>query len=145
MLEVELKSVLADWNDAVRRAEAAGATLVFAGDLEDRRYDTPDGALEEKDQVVRVRTYRDDRGARTELDWKGATLFEDGYKKREEIGVPVGDALAIESILNRLGYVVTVAIDREIRAYDLLGASIRFERYPRMDLLVEVEGTPEGD
>jgi hypothetical protein len=39
--------------------------------------------------------------------------------------------------------VVTIAIDREIAQYDLGGAMVRFERYPRMDDLVEVEGTPE--
>ncbi|MEP7348297.1 MAG: hypothetical protein ABI877_23730, partial [Gemmatimonadaceae bacterium] len=33
-------------------------------------------------------------------------------------------------------------IDREARVYDLDGAHVRFERYPRMDLLVEVEGDP---
>jgi len=36
-----------------------------------------------------------------------------------------------------------VAIDREIVQYDLQGTMIRFERYPRMDDLVEVEGEPE--
>ena len=46
-------------------------------------------------------------------------------------------------ILDRLGYEVTVAIDREIVQYDLDGAMIRFERYPRMDDLVEVEGEPK--
>jgi hypothetical protein len=38
---------------------------------------------------------------------------------------------------------VTIAIDREIVQYNLDGTMIRFERYPRMDTLVEVEGTPE--
>ena len=42
-----------------------------------------------------------------------------------------------------LGYEVSIAIDREIVQYDLEGTMIRFERYPRMDDLVEVEGEPE--
>jgi hypothetical protein len=33
-------------------------------------------------------------------------------------------------------------IDRAIWQYDLQGATVRFERYPRMDDLVEVEGDP---
>ncbi|MEP6551843.1 MAG: hypothetical protein ABJB95_11710, partial [Gemmatimonadales bacterium] len=32
--------------------------------------------------------------------------------------------------------------DREIAQYQLGGAAIRFETYPRMDTLVEVEGQP---
>lgn len=35
-------------------------------------------------------------------------------------------------------------IDREIAQYELGGATIRFERYPRMDVLVEVEGIPDA-
>jgi len=40
--------------------------------------------------------------------------------------------------------VITREIDREIAQYRHAGAVIRFERYPRMDLLVEVEGDPEA-
>jgi hypothetical protein len=46
-------------------------------------------------------------------------------------------------MLTRLGYEVTVEIEREIAQYELEGATVRFERYPRLDDLVEVEGTPE--
>ena len=35
-------------------------------------------------------------------------------------------------------------IDREIAQYELGGATIRFESYPRMDVLVEVEGEPDS-
>ena len=140
MLEVELKSVVDDL--ARRRAaiEAAGATLVFDGRLEDRRYDSPDRALTARDHVLRVRVYRDAAGTRAQLDFKGPTQRDDGYKVREEIESHVSDADALVAILDRLGYVVTIAIDRDIMQYDLAGAMIRFERYPRMDDLVEVEG-----
>jgi hypothetical protein len=37
---------------------------------------------------------------------------------------------------------VTKAIDRHVVQYQLPGAVVRFERYPRMDDLVEVEGDP---
>jgi hypothetical protein len=41
MREVELKAVLDSWRDRSIRLERAGATRVFAGRIEDRRYDTP--------------------------------------------------------------------------------------------------------
>jgi adenylate cyclase class IV len=143
MIEVELKCVV---DDAARRRaaiEAAGATLTFEGRLADRRYDTRDHALAARDHVLRVREYDGDGARRAELDWKGPTQYESGYKVREELDVPVGEPDALAALLDRLGYVVTIAIDREIAQYDLGGAMIRFERYPRMDELVEVEGTPE--
>lgn len=144
MLEVELKSVVDDL--ARRRAaiESAGATLVFDGRLEDRRYDSPDRALTARDHVLRVRVYRDAAGTRAQLDFKGPTQRDDGYKVREELESHVSDADALVAILDRLGYVVTIAIDRDIVQYELRGAMIRFERYPRMDDLVEVEGARDA-
>jgi adenylate cyclase class IV len=143
MIEVELKCVV---DDAARRRaaiEAAGARLTFEGHLADRRYDTRDHALAARDHVLRVREYDSAAGRRAELDWKGPTQYEGGYKVREELDVPVTDPDALATLLDRLDYVVTIAIDREIAQYDFDGAMIRFERYPRMDDLVEVEGTPE--
>jgi predicted adenylyl cyclase CyaB len=143
MLEVELKSVVDDM--ALRREaiERAGAILVFEGRLEDRRYDFEDHTLTQKDQVLRIRTYRDVHSTHAELDWKGPTRRDAGYKQREEIEARVMDADALVNILERLGYRVTIEIDREIAQYEFEGAMIRFEHYPRMDDLVEVEGTPE--
>ncbi len=143
MLEVELKSVVDDTAARRRLAEQAGATLVFAGRLEDRRYDTGDQSLAARDHVLRVRVYRDADSTRAELGWKGPTRREDGFKLREELEALVADADTLVAILGQLGYVVTIAIDREIVQYDYRGAMIRFERYPRLDDLVEVEGTTE--
>ena len=39
---------------------------------------------------------------------------------------------------------MTRAIDRDIEQFELGEAMVRFERYPRMDDLVEVEGEPEA-
>lgn len=141
MREVELKAMV-DAPDVARRALlAAGAVLTYAGRLEDRRYDSPDRALTVRDHVLRLRVYR---GAtvRALLDWKGPTGYTDGYKVREEHSVPFDDPEQLATILERLGYIVTREIDREIEQFTLGGAVIRFERYPRMDVLVEVEGEP---
>jgi predicted adenylyl cyclase CyaB len=144
MKELELKAVVPDLADCRRRVEAAGAVLVFEGRLEDRRWDTVDRSLGALDHVLRVRVYRDAESARAALDWKGPTEYEDGYKKREELSTGVSDGEALAAILDRLGWRVTRAIDRAIAQYELDGTMLRFEVYPRMDVLVEVEGTPEG-
>lgn len=144
MREVELKSVVANSRSCIERLIAAGGTLTQQGRLEDRRYDTPDSALSRRDEVLRVRSFRGIPAAETTLDWKGPTRVEGGYKVREEISTLVTDASAIEQMLQRLGYLSTMAIDREITQLDIVGATVRFERYPRMDDLVEVEGTPEA-
>ena len=144
MIEVELKSVVDDPALRRRNLEQAGATLKFEGRLEDRRYDTADRSLGARDHVLRLRTYRSKNLVRAELDWKGPTRVEGGYKLREELEAPLGDPAALALILERLGYEVTTCIDRDITQYDLAGTTVRFERYPRMDVLVEVEGMPSG-
>lgn len=146
MLEVELKSVVDDLEGRRRRVEAAGGTLRFAGRLEDRRYDTPQRVLRARDHVLRMRVRRSpgDGAVRATVDWKGPTAQAEGYKVREEVAVGIDDADALATVLAKLGYDVTEAIDREVWEYEVDGATIRFERYPRMDVLVEVEGTPDA-
>ena len=140
--EVELKAMVDDVALRRRAVEAAGAVLTFEGRLEDRRYDAPDRGLAVRDVVLRLRVYRTDSEVRGTLDWKGPTQYIDGYKVRDELTTTAGNPVALAAVLERLGYVVVREIDRRIAQYDLAGAMIRFEEYPRMDTLVEVEGTP---
>ena len=144
MNEVELKGLVGDVDATRGRLRAAGAALVYAGPLADRRYDTPRRDLAQLGHVLRVRVYGADGGARATLDWKGPATQPRGYKEREELSTGVHDAAAITEILDRLGYVLTREIDREIEQYELDGTVLRLERYPRMDVLMEIEGTPEG-
>jgi len=142
--EVELKGVVDDLRERRRLIERAGAVLVFAGRLEDRRYDTQARTLVTRDLVLRLRTYRGASGVRAHLDWKGPTQQVEGFKVREELTTGITEPDALAAILERVGYQVTREIDREIAQYGLDGTVVRFERYPRMDTLVEIEGTPDG-
>jgi len=144
MIELELKSVVDDLERCCSRVEGSGGRITFQGVLEDRRYDTGARELARRDHVLRTRTYRDGDGVRSEIDWKGPTAYVNGYKQREEIGCGIEAPEVMVDILERLGLNVSMAIDREIWQYELDGATIRFERYPRMDDLVEVEGSPEA-
>lgn len=144
MLEVELKAVITDLAGTRKRAEKAGARLTYEGRLVDRRYDIESRELADRDEVLRVRRYESGGSAKTYLDWKGRTETQGPYKIREEISTLVDDFAATEQILDKVGFIVTMEIDRDIAQYELGGATIRFETYPRMDVLVEVEGTPDA-
>lgn len=146
MLEVELKAAVADAAATRQRLEIGGARLTFVGRMEDRRYDTPDGRFARRDVVIRLRVYRPSDGGPVEafLDWKGASSSDSGYKVRDELSTTAGDAGTLAMILDRLGFVVTREVDRHIWQYKLGAAMVRFEQYPRMDVLLEVEGSPEA-
>lgn len=142
--ELELKGVVPDPAAVQRALLAAGAILTFRGLLADRRYDRG-GALRAKDEVLRTRAYVA-AGAitRAQLGWKGPTgRSAEGYKLREEreLDVTAGDPT---SFLEALGFAPVHAIDRWIEVYHLGSAEARLEWYPRMDVLVEVEGDMPG-
>lgn len=142
MLEVEVKAVVDDIAARKEKLITAGAEEVFLGAMRDMRYDTPDRALAAVDHVLRVRVCTTAAGESVHLDWKGPTRIDAGLKAREEQTSGVADLLGVTAILEALGYVVTREIEREVSVYRVAGATVRFERYPRMDDLVEVEGSP---
>jgi predicted adenylyl cyclase CyaB len=144
MRETELKAAVPDEEACLQRLLAAGARQVSEGRLEDRRYDYPDRRLTMHDVVLRLRVTRNSSGTAATLDLKGAATYEAGYKHREETSVPIGNAGQMAGILTALGYVVTRAIDRDVRLLQLGRATLRFERFARMDTLLEVEGPEEA-
>lgn len=145
MIELELKAVVPDLVGTRQLVEQHGGRLTFTGRLEDLRYDRRDLSLAQRDHVLRLRIYRHASGAVTSasIDWKGPSSVAEGYKRREELSCELaGDRDNFSRILEHLGFMITMAIDRHIWQYELSGATVRFERYPRMDDLVEVEGMP---
>jgi adenylate cyclase class IV len=141
--ELELKARVDDPAALEAALARAGAELTFRGEMLDRRYDR-DGALEARDEVLRLRTYRpaDGRPAYGVLAWKGPVSVRAGYRRREEHETTLADPAAALAILERLGYEVVMRIDRTIAEYRLAAAAVRVEWYPAMDVLVEIEGEP---
>ncbi len=143
--ELELKARVED-PDGLRRALlAAGAELVYRGAMMDRRFDRR-GRLERRDEVVRLRVYHPhDRSTEWGvLGWKGPVRRRGDYRAREEWESHVDDPKAALVILRRMGYKICVRVDRAVEQYRLGDATLRIEWYPAMDVLVEVEGTPEA-
>ncbi len=138
MIEREIKAKVTDPAAVVARLKAAGARLEFQGLMFDRRLDSA-GTLTARDQVLRLRRYQaEGRATRLVLGWKGPVSVDRGAKLRDEIEVEaVGD---IDGLLAALGYQTVHAIDRFVEVYRVGDAEVRIEWYPRMDVLVEIEG-----
>ena len=145
--ELEVKARVADPAALEAALRRAGARLRFRGSMSDRRYDDAHGTLEGRDEVLRLRVYQPDQDtahAEGVLGWKGPVSVRDGYKRREEHETRVGDPDAAVALLERLGYRVSLRIDRTIAEYALGSAMVRIEWYPAMDVLVEIEGDPDA-
>lgn len=147
--ELEVKARVTDVAALRRALRRAGARLEFHGRMSDRRYDHS-GRLARRDDVLRLRVYRPDgRGEQAShavLAWKGAASTRGGrgggYRLRAELEIGVADPDAMDLLLSRLRFRVSKKIDRRIEVYRLGAATLRLERYPRMDTLLEVEGPP---
>jgi adenylate cyclase class IV len=138
--ELELKAVVPDPERLRRRLREAGAELRSGGLMIDVLYDRG-GGLTLRGEVLRARTYRHAERVDFVLAWKGPTQRSpDGYKLREEVELSVGADPG--HLLEALGYRPVHVIEREIEVWHLGEAIARLERYPRMDVLVEVEGEP---
>lgn len=143
--EIELKAVVPDAARCAESIRRAGGRLVEAGTLHDERWDTAAGDLTARDEVLRIREFVAREGrSRASLDWKGPTAIQDGYKTRDEIETPLLDVDPARRVLERLGFRKVHAVSRDIESWAVHGAVARIERYPRMDVLVEMEGTPEA-
>ena len=143
MREIELKSVVDDLAQSRRRVQEAGGQLLFEGWMVDRYYATAAPTSVNGDSL-RVRSYQGSWPARTEFTWKGPALRDTGYKVREELSTVVADEQVLMHILQRLGFTVMRILEREVIHISCAGAMIRFEQFPRMDTLVEVEGEPDA-
>lgn len=141
MVERELKAVAESPTIIKTRLAAAGARLQFQGQMTDRRYDR-DGELAVRDEVLRVRVLRGpDDSVRTQVAWKGPPTVEGGHKLRSEHEFEAADAEAATGVIEALGYRPVHQIDRYVEYYEVAEAVVRLEWYPRMDVLLEVEGS----
>jgi adenylate cyclase class 2 len=137
MIEREIKLPFADLEAARQAVVTAGGRLVVSRrPIDDRLFDTADGALRRAGRTLRVR--RD--GQRTLLTCKGPA--PPGLVKiREEFETEVGDAETIEAIIGALGYRQTFRSQKfreEYAATD--GASIAVDETP-IGVFVEIEGS----
>jgi adenylate cyclase class IV len=128
-----------------RRLLAAGAQPGFTGLMLDRRYDR-DGTLLAKDEVLRLRGFREPDGSeRFHLGWKGPTaVTPEGYKARHELEYEIRGTVPPEALLEALGFRESYRIDRYVEYYRLGDTAVRLEWYPRMDSLIEIEGDAAG-
>jgi len=112
----------------------------------DRRFDR-NGELLARDEVLRLRVFRKpDGGEEMHLGWKGPVgVTPEGYKSRRELECRVeGGRTAPAALLEALDFRESYRVDRYVEYYRLGAASLRMEWYPRMDVLLEVEGDAEG-
>jgi adenylate cyclase class 2 len=100
-------------------------------------FDRPDGALTERDLVLRLRRSAD----RWTVTFKGPAELGGGVKSREELEVDVNDGMMLVAILARLEYTPSLRYEKDREVWSLDDVQIALDHTPMGDF-VEIEGPP---
>lgn len=102
-LEIEVKVRLSDRNSFAEKLPSLGFGLLTPETMERNvLFDTPDGSLRGRREVLRIRKY----GEKWKLTHKAAveSAAESAHKVRIETELEIGDGEALTAIFERLGY-----------------------------------------
>ncbi|MER8183502.1 class IV adenylate cyclase [Kitasatospora sp. NPDC094015] len=134
-IEAELKAVVRDPEAVMSGLEerhGPGRPEVYR----DTYYDTPDGALDNGDRELRIRTVHSADDTRTVLTYKGARVDEASGSK-PEAETKVEDADAAHDIVRGLGYMPVIAFEKRCRNYAF--------QYDGREMLATLVRVPEID
>ena len=136
--ELEIKLYLLDMSAFQQRVESLGGQLIEPRLHEiNLRFDTPDEQLTRASQVLRL---RQDTAAR--LTYKGPGETIDGVHARREIEFTVSDYQSARTLLEALGYQVSLMYEKYRTTYELDGLQVTLDEMPYGNF-TEIEG-PDG-
>ena len=140
MQELEAKFYLRNLSQIPGRLQAAGATIVRPRILETNlRFDTQDGDLDRKHQLLRLR-----KAHTVTLTYKGAANVVGGASQRQEIETEVADFQVTKALIEALGYQVSRIYEKYRTEYYLDGLLITLDELPFGDF-IEIEGQQVGE
>ena len=139
MYEMELK-VRVDHATVRSRLESIGATRLGAVEQSDTYYDAPHRSFAETDEALRIRREADDTTERsaTKITYKGA-LVDAESKTREERETRVEDGVAMDAILDALGFSPAATVAKRRERYRLDEFTITLDDVDGLGQFLEIE------
>lgn len=133
--EIEVKFLLKDYSALMQKISdlqlACSQERIHEFNL---RYDSPDGSLVAKKQVLRLR-----KDTQARLTFKGPGIMEQDVLTRKEIEVVVSDFDATNRLLEALGYQVIMMYEK-FRANYLMDKLVLSVDETPLGLFIELEG-----
>ncbi len=140
MKEIEIKILGIEKAALERKIRALVGLRVAVGMTVVRHFDFPDGRLRARGELIRVRSVGDDVH---EFAYKGPKIKSGKCKVREEIQTLVSDPSAVCRVLGAVGMKETFYCEKKRVSWELNGAHIDIDEYPKGIIYAEIEGRSE--
>jgi adenylate cyclase class 2 len=140
VLEIESK-YRSPGNEKVRKAlSRLGAKEVFSGPMEDVYFAHPSRDFGKTDEALRLRKKQD--GA--ELTYKGQRMQAESSKAREEITLKTDNPLAVQRIIERLGFKEAFVVKKDRTSFLLDKLRVDVDYVEGLGEFVELEVLTES-
>ena len=134
MFEIEIKTPVADLESVRTRLEALNAIHIGMVKQSDSYFAHPCRDFGSTDEALRIRL----QGGRETLYYKGPKVDAE-TKTREEIAVPLQDAEPMRKLLQRLGFLQVIVLEKERDIYQLDGVEVALDNVRGLGTFVELE------
>ncbi len=142
-IEIEGKFRLADPEAMRRRLKELGASRLGAVLEHNTYFDTPDHALRQRDEGLRVRVVEAPDGrSKAVQTWKGPRRPTE-LKVRPEIEVELSSAEDAAAILRKLGFDFTMSFQKRRESFRLGEARVELDELPELGFFLEIEADEE--
>jgi len=125
-------------HDAVRPLVVERGRHVDTVVQRDTYYDAPHRSFADTDEALRVRREDHEDGTETRLTYKGP-LVDEVSKSREEAETAVGDAEALATALERLGFEPAATVEKRRERYAVEGYTVVLDEVSGVGEFVEIE------
>lgn len=141
MKECEIKVLGIDTEKLIEKLESFGAKKTFAGMYKVHYFDYPDSRIREKGELLRIREIV---GGQSEVVYKANKRIENGMKVYDEYEFEIGDFEAIFQVFKNMGLSETLYYEKKRKLYELPGAKIEIDTYPKIPPYCEIETSDKG-
>ena len=134
-IEIEKKYRLDKKRLVELTAKLGQLNAVFKYETFEENYLHRGGVLDERNAVLRLRKTE----SKTLLTYKEKVIMDDDFKRQIEFETVVGDVDAIESIIEKLGYRLSVVYEKHRKAWSLGNVEVVLDELP-FGYFMEIEG-----
>ncbi|UCH89766.1 MAG: class IV adenylate cyclase [Thermoplasmata archaeon] len=149
-LEVELKAYADDLSSVKAKLEGAGANFIKAHLEVDTYFSHPERDFGQTDEALRLRIIIPEEGNDVQKEFEGAELgkcelsykgpkIDPASKTREEYTVHIGNIIAAERILTKLGFKRIMEIRKQRTIYELDDYTVCLDDVEHLGTFVEIE------